>query len=186
MKRTVVTSALVLVVVTGLVIAAAVGMLRPDGGEAERAVSVDKRPACPYSQVGGVELECLGGSNNDRVPAEDAVTVVNLWAWWCQPCREELPAVDELRARRPDWTVVGVHADRDAAAGAALLNELGVDLPSYHDGTGAFAGSLDLPGVVPITVVFRGQNKIAVFTEPFAGADDIERAVDSAVGKETG
>ena len=84
------------------------------------------------------------------------LTVVNVWAWWCQPCRAELPVVEEFARAHPEYTVVGVHADGNAANGASLLNELGVGLPSYQDDAGVFAAAQGLPPVVPVTVVLRG------------------------------
>ncbi|MBG6122537.1 TlpA family protein disulfide reductase [Corynebacterium aquatimens] len=196
MKKTAVASALALVVATALVVAAAIWLLGPGGetpGDASRQgarlsttgeVPVPDRPECPSTSVGGVELECLGAKSAGDA-SDDRITVANVWAWWCQPCRDELPALDAVARQRPEWTVVGVHADRDPAAGANLLNEMGVGLASYSDTSGAFAGALGLPGVVPVTVVFRGEEKLAVFPEPFVDAPSIIKAVEDAI-KEDG
>lgn len=46
---------------------------------------------------------------------------------------------------------------------ATALTDLGIDLPSCRDDNNAFAGTLGLPGVVPITVVFRGSEKLGSF-----------------------
>ena len=125
-----------------------------------------------------MELECLGGG---YAPPSGEVTVVNVWAWWCEPCRDELPVLAEYAAARPDVTVVGVHADASAAKGAALLTELGVDLPSYQDSTNAFAGTLGLPGVIPITLVFRGGERVGVFPEVFHSAAELDAAVSGVL-----
>ena len=80
-------------------------------------------------------------------------TLINVWAWWCEPCREELPMIQEFADTHPDWTVVLVHADASPAKGAAMLTDMGITLPSYSDTDGTFAGALSLPNVVPITLI---------------------------------
>lgn len=139
------------------------------------------RPDCPGAGVGGVELPCLGGQPGPAGAAGAAggtgVTLVSLWAWWCEPCREELPLLQAYADAHPDVQVVGVHADANAAAGVALLNDLGVHLPSYQDSHGAFAGQLGLPGVVPILLVYRGGEQVGMFARPFASASELETAV---------
>lgn len=183
MKKQVWLSVAVLAAVTVLVVAAAVSLLRPadkpaEGTVAEGTVAQEEipgRPDCPGGSVGGVDLPCLGGGDGGEAPKE--ITVVNVWAWWCEPCREELPALEEFANDHPEYTVVGVHADTNAANGAALLNDLGIDLPSYQDNENAFAGQLGLPGVVPVTVVFRGEEKVGVVGKAFSSSSEIAAAV---------
>lgn len=194
MNRQVLLSVIGAVVMTALVIAGAMALMRggedgEHGAAAETTAAapavpatppgpgVEQRPDCPAGAVGGVELPCLGGNDTGMPPASDAVRVVNLWAWWCEPCRRELPILDEFAAAHPEYEVVGVHADPDAARGAALLNQLGVDVPSYQDDSGRFAGELGLPGVVPITVVFVGEKQVGVFPRTFDSADELAQAV---------
>ena len=190
MKKQVWLSVAVLAAVTVVVVAAAVSLLSKsepaDSGDsvnqvedATPAQEVQARPDCPGGTVGGVDLPCLGG-NSGGAPAQE-ITVVNVWAWWCEPCREELPALDEFARAHPEYTVVGVHADTNAGNGAALLNDLGVDLPSYQDSDNAFAGQLGLPGVVPVTVVFRGEEKVGVVGKAFSSSSEIEAAVEGVL-----
>ncbi|MDO5668490.1 MAG: TlpA disulfide reductase family protein [Corynebacterium sp.] len=178
------------VVLTIAVIAGAVIMLQtvnsPDDGGETLAVpegasisEVGQRPDCPATGAGGVALDCLGGDNAAVGP--EGITVVNVWAWWCGPCRDELPYFDEFAAANPQYTTVGVHADKNPANGAAMLDELGIRLPSYQDLDNSFAGTLGLPGVIPLTVVFDGEQQIALFPRTFASADEIQQAVDEAV-----
>ena len=189
MNRQVLLSVAGAVVATVLVVAGAAAMLRggaggggenaaPENSAAAPAVQpVPQRPDCLPGGVGGVDLPCLGGSEVGERPAADAVRVVNVWAWWCDPCRRELPVLDQFAAANPQYEVVGVHADPDAARGAALLNELGVALASYQDDTGRFAGELGLPGVVPITLVFVGEEQVGMFPRTFDSADALAAAV---------
>lgn len=137
------------------------------------------RPDCPSTGAGGVALDCLGGENSET-PAE-GITVVNVWAWWCGPCRDELPYFDEFAATHPEYTVVGVHADANPGNGAAMLEELGIGLASYQDLDNTFAGTLGLPGVIPITVVFDGTEQVAMFPKTFESSRELADAVAEAV-----
>ena len=177
MKRAIWISVGSIIAVTLLVVAGARSLLMDDQPSGE-PVAVEKqvaqRPDCPA----GLDLPCLGG----EVAGEaKEITVVNVWAWWCQPCRAELPVVEEFARAHPEYTVVGVHADQNAGNGAALLEEIGVDLPSYQDDSGAFAAEQGLPPVVPVTVVLRGGEQVAVFAKEFTSAEELAAAVEGAL-----
>lgn len=141
---------------------------------------VASRPDCPAGPVAGVDLDCLGGQDS-LPPADEGITVVNLWAWWCEPCRTELPLLEQVAKTHPDWQVVGVHADGDARKGAAFLSDRGIDLASYQDSDNAFAGEHGLPGVIPITLVLVDGQVKGTFIQPFESVEDIESAVQGAL-----
>lgn len=186
-RRIAVLSAVVGIVLTVLVVAGAMFLLRgpeapPEAAREEAPAEVAERSDCPADGVGGVALPCLGGDAG--VPgAEQDVVLANVWAWWCGPCRDELPHIQEYAEAHPDITVVGVHADRNAANGAAFLNDVGVDLPSYQDSDNSFAGTLGLPGVVPVTAVFVDGEMVEYFPRTFASAAEIDQAVASALAE---
>lgn len=163
------------------------GSAAAPAGEGAAPVSevVAARPDCVATGVAGVELPCLGGASGqvaaDAEPAGTIATVANLWAWWCGPCRDELPVFDEFAAVHPEYNVVGVHADPNPANGAAMLNDLGISLPSHQDDENLFAGTLGLPGVVPITVVLVDGEQVAMFPQPFESLAELETAVEGAL-----
>jgi thiol-disulfide isomerase/thioredoxin len=152
---------------------------------------------CPSPGIGpgpealrGITLECAGdGSSVDVARALGGRAVVlNLWAYWCGPCREELPAMAEYQQRvGPDVTVLTVHQDENETAAVTLLAELGVQLPTLQDGRRLIAAALKVPNVMPATVVLRADGTVAeILPRSFASADEIAAAVGPEVGQKTG
>lgn len=148
---------------------------------------VADRPDCPAGPIAGVDLECLGGTAAGDAGAGEGdqtdagITIANVWAWWCEPCRTELPYFDEVAESHPEWKVIGIHADKNAANGAAFLNDVGIDLPSFQDPHNSFAGALGLPGVVPVTVILRDGEVLKQAAQPFTSAAEIENTVKEAL-----
>jgi thiol-disulfide isomerase/thioredoxin len=152
---------------------------------------------CPQAGSGpgperlrGITLECAGdGASVDVAKAvAGRLTVLNLWAYWCTPCAEELPAMAEYQRRAgPGVTVLTVHQDENEAAALLRLAELGVRLPTLQDGRRLVAAALMVPNVMPATVVLRADGSVAeVLPRSFASADEIAAAVGPKVGPKTG
>jgi thiol-disulfide isomerase/thioredoxin len=134
----------------------------------------------------GIAVQCAAdGATVDaaRVVGGRAV-LLNFWAYWCLPCRAELPAMSAYQQRAgAAVTVVSVHSDDDQAAGLALLADLGVRLPTLQDGGRRIAGALHAPNVLPVTVVLRPDGSVAAtLPRAFANADEIASAVDPMLG----
>lgn len=93
------------------------------------------------------------------------VLVVNFWATWCGPCREEIPDLIQLHARfsGDPVTIVGLAIDQ-AEPVRSFVQEFGVPYPVLIAGFGgvdlARSGG-NIYGVLPFTVVIDRQGKIA-------------------------
>ena len=63
------------------------------------------------------------------------VVMINFWATWCGPCRQEMPLLDELYSRyqRVGFNLLGVNIDDDSSRAIAMINELGVSFPVLFD-----------------------------------------------------
>ena len=133
------------------------------------------------SALRGIVVECAAdGSDVDVARAFAGRTVVlNLWAYWCAPCAEELPAMAEYqRQAGSDVTVVTVHQDENEEAALLRLAELGVRLPTLQDGQRRIAAALRVPNVMPATVVLRPDGSVSeILPRAFATADEIAAAV---------
>ena len=77
------------------------------------------------------------------------VVVVNFWATWCPPCREEMPALQRVAASEPDVVVLEVDLMEPADKARSFLDSLGLDrLQPVLDSDGATTrrfGVLSLP-----------------------------------------
>ncbi|MGI9123508.1 MAG: TlpA family protein disulfide reductase [Mycobacterium sp.] len=132
-----------------------------------------------------VVVECAadGAEVNAARVLADRDVVLNLWAYWCAPCAEELPALQQYQRRVGDAvTVVTVHQDENEAAALTRMADLGVRLPVLQDGRRSIAAALRVPNVMPATVVLRRDGTVAqILPQPFASADEISAAVDAAL-----
>jgi thiol-disulfide isomerase/thioredoxin len=100
-------------------------------------------------------------------PGAKAV-LVNIWATWCGPCRDEFPDVLKIRKdlEAQGLRVILVSADFDdgKADAVAFLKEMGVDFPSFIK-TGkdeAFIDGLakEWSGTLPATLVYDGKGSL--------------------------
>ena len=63
------------------------------------------------------------------------VLVLNFWASWCAPCREETPSMERFHRRLKDQGVVllGVSVDKNPEKYKDFLKRYGVTFPTFHD-----------------------------------------------------
>jgi len=93
------------------------------------------------------------------------VVLLNIWATWCAPCRQEMPTLDRLQASlgSRDFTVVALSVDRKGlAAVTGYFASIGAKaLAPYVDASGRAATALDLPGVPTTFLIDRQGREVA-------------------------
>ncbi|WP_372451888.1 TlpA family protein disulfide reductase [Nocardia albiluteola] len=142
--------------------------------------------AAAAGSLAGITLDCL----NDGHPVDLAAALagrpalVNLWAYWCQPCAQELPALQQFADRAgPAVTVLTVHSDPAEAKALARLHDLDVHLPGVQDGAAKVRTAVGAPSVLPVSVLVRADGSIAkVIVRPFGNAGDIAETVAADLG----
>ena len=125
-----------------------------------------------------------------RAPGAQAV-LVNVWATWCMPCREEFPDLmrvgRELRGRGLRLVLVSADFDNAVPQARAFLARQGVDFPSYHK-TGddmQFINTLDSrwSGALPATFLYDGAGNRVRSWEGQQSYETLSRAVRDVLEK---
>ncbi len=101
--------------------------------------------------------------------------LLNVWASWCVPCREESPALDRFeRENRDRISVLGIDT-RDLTDDAlAFLEEFDINYAQLRDADGAYAGDLETTGVPESFLVDPQGNLVAHFPGPFRDLGEVE------------
>ncbi len=80
-------------------------------------------------------LKSRSGENIKLSELRGEVVMVNFWASWCAPCRQEMPLLEELHDRYSDlgFTLLGVNVEEDSNAALDMLKEIPVTFPVLFD-----------------------------------------------------
>ncbi len=97
------------------------------------------------------------------------VVVLNIWATWCVPCREEMPALDRLQAALggPEFAVVPLSIDRGIEKITKFYAEIGIrNLPIYVDVAGRAPRDLGAVGVPTTLILDRAGQEVGRVVGP--------------------
>ncbi|VAW84127.1 Thiol:disulfide oxidoreductase TlpA, partial [hydrothermal vent metagenome] len=104
----------------------------------------------------------LKGESVSYSPAEGKVTVLNLWATWCPPCREEMPSLqrlaDDLDSEK--YQVVGIAMDHDDHLVREFLGERDVIFLNLLDATNNVINDTLLVQALPSTLILNEQGVV--------------------------
>lgn len=131
--------------------------------------------------LSGVGVECLAdGSDVDlAVALADRPVLVNVWATWCQPCKEELPLLAAYAAEPDAVEVVGLAVQSTEAGALELLDAIDVRLPTLADPSGAAQKALKLPVGLPASYLVAADGTVSLVENPrlFRTVEQIRQAV---------
>jgi thiol-disulfide isomerase/thioredoxin len=126
-----------------------------------------------------LELPCLGSGDPVQLAGlTGRPRLVNIWASWCGPCRDEMPWLQQAH-ETGEVDVLGVDSEDQVPAAAALLDELGVTFPSVYDPKNELAREIRV--VTKPTTLFVSDEGEVVFVLPgaFASYDEVRELVST-------
>jgi len=106
-------------------------------------------------------LKSRSGKNLKLSEFRGQVVMINFWASWCGPCRQEMPLLDQLYQHyRPlGFTILGVNVETDTSQALKLLQEIPVTFPILFDSDNSVADQYHLDAM-PTTVLVDRDGKM--------------------------
>jgi peroxiredoxin len=106
-------------------------------------------------------LKSSSGDNLRLSEFRGDVVMVNFWATWCGPCRQEMPLLDELYSRygRVGFSLLGVNIDDNQSKAMDMIAELGVSFPVLFDSSKQVSELYDVDAM-PVTVLIDREGTV--------------------------
>lgn len=144
------------------------------GAEAEQTPEAAEREAAP-----AVVFDAFDGSTwrlGDHLETDGRPVVLNLWASWCPPCREEIPEISAFADAHPEVFVVGVAVDDRLEDAAELAAELQPRYLVGFDTSGMVRAHYPSFGL-PVTYVIDEEGRIARTLDGIVDQERLEEAL---------
>jgi thiol-disulfide isomerase/thioredoxin len=165
------------------------GSAAPPGVQAQDLTAARANAAldrCPAASGGpatlaGVAVQCLAdGSTVDLGGAlAGRAALVNVWATWCEPCREELPVLATYTTAPGALPVLGLAVQSDPAGALDLLTRLHVRFTNLLDPDGTALRAIKAPDALPASFVIGADGSVRFVTGPrvFRTVDQVRQTV---------
>jgi thiol-disulfide isomerase/thioredoxin len=134
------------------------------------------------------ELSFAGPGGETKILADfkGKIVLLNIWASWCVPCREEMPQLDKLQAElgAKDFEVVAVNIDRGGGDKAKkFLEETGAaHLAPYTDPSGKLFAAVRAVGMPTSLLIDRDGREIGRLVGPADwGSEEAKKLIETAV-----
>jgi thiol-disulfide isomerase/thioredoxin len=118
-------------------------------------------------------LKSLGGKNLKLSEMTGNVVLINFWASWCGPCREDMPLLNALHKKYAPlgFTVLGVNVEEDVDGAMSFLKNVPVDFPILLDNTNKVSKQYKVVAM-PTTVVVDRDGNMRYLHEGYKPGDE--------------
>jgi thiol-disulfide isomerase/thioredoxin len=137
----------------------------------ELLTGVAPRARAPFGEF---DLELLNGGRVTSADMTGSVVLINFWASWCEPCRDEMPALDALRRSitHEDFVFMTFNEDITLAPARRFLEDYGSDFPVAL-GHGDLRAKFHYVGL-PFTVLVDRAGKVVTRWIGYAGEGQLQ------------
>lgn len=135
----------------------------------------DSRPRGPDA-AGEISLPRLDGGGKWHSTSAGPVLLVNVWATWCAPCREEMDSLQQFHQQHAAQVqVVGISVDRDARLAQEFLLARRLGFVNLHDPERQRTGTSLGVRVLPTTLLIDSTRHIVARSERAENWVSVER-----------
>jgi thiol-disulfide isomerase/thioredoxin len=121
------------------------------------------------------KLSARGGKTIDLAQFKGQVVMINFWASWCGPCRQEMPILEDIykKYKPMGFTMLAVNVEPDTAAAEAWLAKLSkpVTFPVAFDTDSKVSKLYKVPGM-PTTVFVDRKGNFRVLHKGYKAGDE--------------
>ena len=144
----------------------------------------------PPDAADSLVLKDSAGGNARLSDHHGKVVVLNFWATWCIPCREEMPLLVNVQKRYADRGVVVIGASADdettRAQIAQFVEELGITFPIWNGATTEHMKSLGMGTGLPVTAIVDQQGRLAFRLLGVLKHGELVKRIEYLLGSSTG
>jgi peroxiredoxin len=123
-------------------------------------LSVPALAGAPNAPAPQFSLTARGGQNVSLAQYKGQVVMINFWASWCGPCRQEMPLLEGIykKYNKLGFTMLGVNVEPDSNAANAWLKETPVSFPILYDTESKVSKLYDVAGMPTSVIIDRAGN----------------------------
>lgn len=129
-------------------------------------------------------LKSASGQNIKLSELRGEVVMINFWASWCGPCRQEMPLLDKLyKQYKPmGFTLLGVNVEEDASAARRMLKDIPVGFPVLFDARQEVSKAYQVSGM-PSTALVDRDGRVRYIHRGYQPGDeaDYERQIKALI-----
>jgi thiol-disulfide isomerase/thioredoxin len=120
-------------------------------------------------------LAARGGQDVSLAQYKGQVVMINFWASWCGPCRQEMPLLESIykKYNKMGFTLLGVNVEPDSQAANEWLKATPVSFPILYDKDSKVSKLYDVAGM-PCTVIIDRGGKLRVLHRGYKPGDENE------------
>ena len=105
-------------------------------------------------------LKSYSGKNLKLSEYRGNVVLINFWASWCGPCRQEMPLLEKLHQQYSPYgfTILGVNVEEDSTAAKKLLKDIKVTFPILFDSRNSVSKAYNVMAMPTTVMIDRDGN----------------------------